>query len=61
VCGPASIVPPVAVTVIVNTWFVPTGFVAVGGAILMFASTNAFTESPLFGATPCHRHDDRRR
>src|SRR5262245_40039945 len=26
VCGPASIVPPIAFTVIVNTWFVPTAF-----------------------------------
>src|SRR5262249_28667201 len=29
VCGPASIVPPKAFTVIVNVWFVPTMFVAV--------------------------------
>src|SRR5262249_25572976 len=29
VCGPASIVPLSALTVIVNTWLVPTGFVAV--------------------------------
>src|SRR6266446_3670647 len=38
VCGPASIVPPRAFTVIVNTWFVPTAFVAVAGAIWMLAS-----------------------
>ena len=37
VCGPASIVPPSAFTVIVSTWFVPVGFVAVAGVIWMFA------------------------
>ena len=39
-------------TCAVNTWFVPTGFVAVCGAIWMFASTNVFTPSLEFGATP---------
>jgi len=42
VCGPASIVPFSAFTVIVSTWFVPTAFVAVAGVIWMFASTHAF-------------------
>jgi hypothetical protein len=31
---------------------VPTWFVAVGGVSWMFASTNVFTASPEFGATP---------
>ena len=35
-----------------KTWFVPTGLVASGGVIWMFASTNVFTASPEFGATP---------
>src|SRR5206468_1234306 len=47
VCGPASIVPPSALTVIVSTWFVPTGFVAVAGVIWMFAFTQAFCALPL--------------
>ena len=34
-----------AVTVIVNTWFVPTRFVAVGGEIRMYASTQFLTAS----------------
>ena len=40
-CGPASIVPPSALTVIVSTWFVPTGLVAVAGVIWMFAFTQS--------------------
>ena len=35
-----------------SVWFVPTWLVAVAGVIWMFASTNVFTASPLFGATP---------
>ena len=35
VCVPASIVPLIAFTVIVSTWFVPTGFVSVAGAIVV--------------------------
>ena len=46
VCGPASIVPPNAFTVIVNTWFVPISFDAVGGEIWMFASTQFFVAGP---------------
>ena len=41
VCGPAPIVPPIALTVIVSTWFVPTGLFAVAGEIRTFASTQA--------------------
>src|SRR3954454_9364596 len=52
VCGPASIVPLIAVTVIVSTWFVPTGLFAVAGVIAIFAFTNVFTASAEFGATP---------
>ncbi len=37
VCGPGSMVPPTALTVIVSTWFVPTGLFAVAGAIWMLA------------------------
>ena len=37
VCGPASSVPLIALTVIVSTWFVPTALVAVAGVIWMFA------------------------
>ena len=47
VCGPASIVPPIALTVIVSTWFVPTAFVAVAGVIWMFAFTQTFCALPL--------------
>ena len=61
VCGPASIVPPSAFTVIVSTWFVPTGFVAVAGVIWMFALTNVFTASAEFGATPSVCDRERRR
>jgi len=46
VCGPASIVPPLAVTVIVRTWFEPVGFVAVAGVIEMFVSTQALLALP---------------
>ena len=49
-CGPASIVPPIALTVIVSTWFVPTAFVSVAGVIWMFALTNVLTASAEFGA-----------
>src|SRR5262245_8843552 len=52
VCGPASIVPFSALTVIVRTWFVLTAFVSVAGVIWMFALTNCFTAGPEFGATP---------
>ena len=60
VCGPASIVPPSAFTVIVSTWFVPVAFVAVAGVIAMFASTQtllAFPEPPeaVFAAVPVVR------
>jgi hypothetical protein len=60
VCGPASIVPPLAVTVIVRTWFVPVGFVAVAGVIAMFASTHALLALPeppeaVFAAVPVVR------
>src|SRR5262245_30213269 len=47
VCGPASIVPPSALTVIVSTWFEPTGFVAFAGVIEMFASTQTLVALPL--------------
>ena len=47
VCGPASIVPPSAFTVIVSAWFVPTGLVAVAGVIWMFAFTHALLAFPL--------------
>src|SRR6478609_2249817 len=47
VCGPASIVPPMALTVIVRTWLVPTGFVAVAGVIWMLAWTQSLLALPL--------------
>ena len=47
VCGPASIVPLSALTVIVSTWFVPTGLFAVAGVIWMFASTQTLLALPL--------------
>src|SRR5215467_7118967 len=47
VCGPASIVPPSALTVIVSTWLVPTALVAVAGVIWMFASTHTLLAFPL--------------
>ena len=46
-CGPASIVPPSAFTVIVSTWFVPTMLVAVAGVIWMFALTQVLLALPL--------------
>jgi hypothetical protein len=52
VCGPGSSVPPSAFTVIVSTWFVPTGFVAVAGVMLMFASTQFFVAGPEFESVP---------
>src|SRR5262245_33519670 len=55
VCGPASIVPLSAVTVIVSTWLLPTGFVSVAGAILMFASlaaTQCLVAGPEFEPVP---------
>jgi hypothetical protein len=52
VCGPASRVPPSALTVIVSTWFVPTGLVAFAGVMLMFASTQCLVAGPEFPATP---------
>jgi len=60
VCGPESIVPPNAVTVMVSTWFVPVGFVAVAGVIAMFASTQALLALPeppeaVFAAVPVVR------
>jgi hypothetical protein len=47
VCGPASIAPLTALTAIVRTWFVPTGFVAVAGVISMFAFTHVLLALPL--------------
>src|SRR5262245_35556480 len=47
VCEPASSVPPIAFTVIVNTWLLPTGFVSVAGVIWMFASTQTLFAFPL--------------
>ena len=47
VCGPASIVPPRALTVIVSTWFVLTAFVALAGAIWMLAFTQTLLAFPL--------------
>jgi hypothetical protein len=47
VCVPASIVPLTAFTVIVSTWFVPTGFVSSAGVIWMFAFTHALLALPL--------------
>jgi hypothetical protein len=45
VAVPLPSVPLAAATVIVRTWFVPTAFVAVGGAILMFASVTHVFEA----------------
>src|SRR5215510_15851850 len=47
VCGPASIVPFSAFTVIVSTWFVLTAFVSVAGVIWMFAFTQTLLALPL--------------
>jgi hypothetical protein len=60
VCGPASMFPPIAFTVIVSTWFAPTGFVAVCGLIWMFASTQFFVAlllppDAMFAAVPVVR------
>jgi hypothetical protein len=60
VCGPPSIVPPSAFTVIVSTWFEPISFAAVAGEIWMFASTQfllALPEPPdaVFCAVPVVR------
>src|SRR5439155_118568 len=52
---PAAIVPPDVFTVIVSVWFVPTAFVAVAGAIWMFASTQFFCAGPLLPAVPSDR------
>ena len=46
-CGPASIVPLIALTVIVSTWFVPTALVAFAGVIWMFALTQTLLALPL--------------
>src|SRR5262245_14658987 len=46
VCGPASIVPLSALTVIVSTWFVFTAFVAFAGLIWMFAFTHTLFALP---------------
>ena len=45
--GRRSIVPSIALIVIVSTWFVPTAFVAVAGVIWMFASTQSLLALPL--------------
>src|SRR4051794_18127569 len=60
VAVPFASVPFTPVTVMVRTWFVPTAFVAVGGVILMFASTHVFEALPLppeavFAAVPVVR------
>src|SRR5262245_4291082 len=47
VCGPASIVPPSAFTVIVSTWLVPTALVALAGVIWMLALTQTLLALPL--------------
>src|SRR3954471_5245421 len=47
VCGPAAMVPPSALIVIVRTWFVPIGLVAVAGVIWMFALTQTLLALPL--------------
>src|SRR5262249_37906087 len=52
VCGPASIVPLSAFTVIVSTWFAPTGFVAVAGLMLMFPSTHVLVAGPELSPAP---------
>ena len=47
VCGPASSrLSPSALAVMVSTWFVFTAFVAVAGAIWIFASTQALLAFP---------------
>jgi hypothetical protein len=52
VCGPASIVPLIAFTVIVSTWLWLISFVAVGGLIWMFASTQTLVAGPELPAVP---------
>src|SRR6478735_8942762 len=47
VCGPASMVPLSALTVIVSTWFVFTAFVAFAGVIWMLALTQILLALPL--------------
>src|SRR5215510_1303868 len=47
VCGPASMLAPNAFTVIVSTWFEPTGLVAVAGVIWMLALTQSLLALPL--------------
>src|SRR5438876_83020 len=49
---PAAIVPPDVFTVIVSVWFVPAAFVAVAGAIWMFASTQVFSAGLLLLPVP---------
>src|SRR2546427_593706 len=49
---PAAIVPPDVFTVIVSVWFVPAAFVAVAGAIWMFASTQVFCGAPRWDRVP---------
>ena len=46
VCGPASIVPPNAVIVIVSVWVVSIELVAVPGVMPMLASTQALLALP---------------
>src|SRR3954452_14048355 len=60
VAVPLASVPLIAVTVIVRTCVVPSGFVAVAGVILMFASTQTLLAFPLppaavFAAVPVVR------
>src|SRR5215510_11802989 len=52
VAVPAPRIPLIALTVIVSVWFVPTGFVAVGGAIWMFAFTQVLVAFGLFAPVP---------
>ena len=47
VCGPGSMVPPGALTVIVNTWFEPVALVAVAGVIWMLAFSQTLLALPL--------------
>src|SRR5439155_1133044 len=54
---PAAIVPPDVFTVIVSVWFVPAAFVAVAGAIWMFASTQFISAGPLLPAVPSELRD----
>src|SRR5262249_53495932 len=46
-CGPASVAPPRALTVIVSTWFELIGLVAFAGVIWMFAFTQTLLAFPL--------------